>query len=341
MNRLSMWGRELLFGEVTVLLSLVVALLSTAARADVACGDTITKSTTLRANLSCAGPGLVIGANNVRLNLNGHTIAGPGLGDDESIVGVASQGHKNITIANGTIEGFHRGVVLSGIEDVTLSDLFFEGMVEDSVIVFGGRNVRIRNSSMLDPVREPGTGIFLASVENFDVSNVDVQSYFFGVLLDCAGPCDESQPDNKGVIRNSSFRHTSIGVLISSQTSSRTQAIITGNHFTQNNNAILSGPLDPGVRLTVSWNRIDTHSDIGIFLVDVVGSLIAGNWVRNSALCGIELVSDVFGSTDNKIVLNLASGNGTDLCHDEGSVGNLWRFNRCDTKVGDEIPECQ
>ena len=43
----------------------------------VSCGDTITRDTTLRHDLTdCVGNGLVIGADNIKLDLNGHTLDG-------------------------------------------------------------------------------------------------------------------------------------------------------------------------------------------------------------------------------------------------------------------------
>ena len=58
----------------------VLALASTAgASTDVSCGDTITTDTTLHHNLvNCPNNGLVIGADNVTLDLNYHRIDGDG-----------------------------------------------------------------------------------------------------------------------------------------------------------------------------------------------------------------------------------------------------------------------
>jgi hypothetical protein len=65
----------------------------------------IVASTTLTANVTnCPGNGLVIGAANVTLNLNGHTISGTGLG-----VGVLGT-YTGFTVTNGSIEGFATGV---------------------------------------------------------------------------------------------------------------------------------------------------------------------------------------------------------------------------------------
>ena len=65
---------------ITALVGAIFALAPGAAQAaDPACGDTITTDTTLHADLvNCPGDGLVIGANNITLNLNGHRSTGLG-----------------------------------------------------------------------------------------------------------------------------------------------------------------------------------------------------------------------------------------------------------------------
>ena len=66
---------------VTVILVLagVVALSGAEAASKVSCGDTITTDTTLHHNLvNCPNNGIIIGADNVTLDLNGHTIDGDG-----------------------------------------------------------------------------------------------------------------------------------------------------------------------------------------------------------------------------------------------------------------------
>jgi hypothetical protein len=70
-------------GTAIVALTLISGVMATPAMASVpplACGDTIVADTTLRADLlSCEGNGLVIGADGILLNLNGHVVAGNGV----------------------------------------------------------------------------------------------------------------------------------------------------------------------------------------------------------------------------------------------------------------------
>lgn len=79
----------------------------------VRCGSTITKSTTLTADLlDCPGTGLVVGADGITLDLGGHTISGTNADGGE---GIANDGHAGVQIRNGHISGFRfNGVGIRG-----------------------------------------------------------------------------------------------------------------------------------------------------------------------------------------------------------------------------------
>ncbi len=74
----------------------------------VSCGDTITQSVKLTADLHCSTTdGLDIGANHVTVDLGGHTIFGA-----SPYNGVADNGYPYETIKKGTIDGFAIAVYL-------------------------------------------------------------------------------------------------------------------------------------------------------------------------------------------------------------------------------------
>src|SRR4051794_22220946 len=80
-----------------------------------ACGSVVTKSTTLRADLAnCPANGLVIGADNLTLDLGGHTIDGNGTTEDAA--GVRLAGHHGVTVQGGTLRDFDYGVLLDGAD---------------------------------------------------------------------------------------------------------------------------------------------------------------------------------------------------------------------------------
>lgn len=92
-----------------------VATPASAAEA-VQCGDTITSSVTLTADLTCDGTGLVIGADNVVVDLGGHTVQGkPAL---------AATSVRDTTVRNGSLNGSIRDtVVLTGTDRTRFADV--------------------------------------------------------------------------------------------------------------------------------------------------------------------------------------------------------------------------
>src|SRR5690348_15511399 len=97
---------------------------SQALASQVNCGDTLTQSTKLDHDLvNCPGDGIVIGAHNITLDLNGHTIDGSGFPPGSSNGVDDSGGFDNVTIENGTITGFRNGVVFRNVDASTVSRL--------------------------------------------------------------------------------------------------------------------------------------------------------------------------------------------------------------------------
>ena len=85
------------------------------------CGTTVTTNVKLTQDLSCAGNGLVVGANGVTIDLNGHTIAGSG--PFRPFIGIAVSGWSNVTIRDGTVTMFRTGVTIVNSNHVKVKDL--------------------------------------------------------------------------------------------------------------------------------------------------------------------------------------------------------------------------
>jgi hypothetical protein len=78
------------------------------------CGQTITADTTLDSDLTkCSGPGITIGADDITLDLNGHTISGKAKGS--GVLNIA--GHDGVTIGGGSIRGFAGSIAIVGATD--------------------------------------------------------------------------------------------------------------------------------------------------------------------------------------------------------------------------------
>jgi parallel beta-helix repeat protein len=116
------------------------------ASAAVQCGAVLTSNTKLTSDLTCdaSGDALSIGAGSVTLNLNGHTITGPGA-YATPYAGVREAGHAKVRITNGKITGFQSAVVLDESTDAVVSKLNAYGNDQGINIAGGGRHVIERN----------------------------------------------------------------------------------------------------------------------------------------------------------------------------------------------------
>jgi parallel beta-helix repeat protein len=132
MKGVDMWSSPRYGKQMLVMLTLVAcfALLNVgqALATHVECGDTITEDTTLDSDLTNCHPyGVVIGADDITLDLGGHTIdgvlAGGDLGADGGIGIYNGGGYDDVTIQNGTVQGFTIGVVLVGATGNEVRDL--------------------------------------------------------------------------------------------------------------------------------------------------------------------------------------------------------------------------
>jgi parallel beta-helix repeat protein len=96
------------------------------------CGDTITGNTVLKQDLlNCPGNGITIGADNVVLDCQGHTINGTSTGDNYGIDN--SNGYSNVTIKNCVIKGFYMGMEFySDIESRGTGEVIINNNVSSS-----------------------------------------------------------------------------------------------------------------------------------------------------------------------------------------------------------------
>jgi hypothetical protein len=97
--------RTLFFISATLGLAAGLVPLSPVSAASETCGDVLTVDTILTEDA------LVIGADDVTLNLAGHTISVPGA-YATAFAGVRVAQQSGVTIETGTIAGFQTGVVL-------------------------------------------------------------------------------------------------------------------------------------------------------------------------------------------------------------------------------------
>ena len=108
----------------------------TAGEDPLACGDVITEDTVLESDLGpCTDDGLVVGADDITLDLGGHRIFGTDeVGDG---AGVLIDGRTGVTVRNGTISDFDGGVAVDGGEGNHLEDLVIENNIGSPATTWG------------------------------------------------------------------------------------------------------------------------------------------------------------------------------------------------------------
>jgi hypothetical protein len=122
------------YSTVVMALALVAAVFAsapaTASAQPLACGQVITEDTTLENDVTdCSGDGLVIGADGITLDLNGHTVSGaPCDTDCPANRGIDNTaGYDGVGVLNGTIRGFGYAVALVGADENSLDGLTVGG----------------------------------------------------------------------------------------------------------------------------------------------------------------------------------------------------------------------
>jgi hypothetical protein len=100
----------------------------------VQCGAVITQNTTLDSDLiGCPGKGIIIGADNITLDLNGHTVTGAGAASISSVIFEDAAldngaGYDDVTIVDGTVVNLRSvGVNLFGASGNVLRKLSIIG----------------------------------------------------------------------------------------------------------------------------------------------------------------------------------------------------------------------
>jgi len=124
----------------------------------ITCGATVTTDTTLTSDLlNCPDNGLVIGADGITLDLNGHTIRGDGapVGScpDDAVcdVGIANgTGHKDVTIKGGTVQRFDVGVLVLGASQNRIQRIRSANDSSFGMIVSNSTQSRIDHNSSVD-----------------------------------------------------------------------------------------------------------------------------------------------------------------------------------------------
>jgi len=309
----------------------------------VSCGQVLTQSTTLGNDLvDCLGDGLVVGADNITIDLNGHTIDGTGLG-----AGGRNEGFAFVTVRNGTIQEFDQGVLLGpGTQINVVEDLTAQNNQVAGVELAGaGSGNQVRDNTLL--ANSIGVSLIDGSTGNTVSGNTI------------------SGGGNRGIVLVASSGNTLLTNTISGTGDGGIDLSLASNNNRLEGN-VVSSTGDAGITVSDSdgnqllSNTSSDNSDAGISLSAANGGVVSGNGVRfnptgielngssgnrieannasNTTGSGIELVG---GSLDNDVLSNIANGNSGNGIYvaDEalGVPGNLLDGNTASGNGGDGI----
>jgi parallel beta-helix repeat protein len=300
-----------------VILALAVVALVASSGAAVAakkpkCGDTITTDTTLHKDLvDCPNNGIIIGADNVTLDLNGHLVDGDGTefaGCDPNAAicdsGVVNDGHDGVTVMHGRVREFGVGVLLgtttpgrvrhNRLLDISSSKNLFFGFVVAST----ARSV-VRESSGSNNIAPEGDGMGL-----FDAHHVRVLHNSF---RHNPGPNIHVGDSSDNVIKeNLIARNRGIAVLLEEADRNR----VRGNRFVRNGSSVV---VAPGGRNVIARNRV-LRGESGIGIEKGRGNLVARNVLVRPRRTGIYLALQhpPIGGAHNLIRRNVVRGSGGD-----------------------------
>ena len=224
----------------------------------VTCGETITTDTTLDSDLvDCPDNGIEIGADDITLDLHGHTIDGDGCpeGDDCRTVAINNgAGHDRVTVKGGSIREFSVGVLAIDARGLRLRRVSASRHHFVGIAVFASHETRIERSSFSGSGNQ---GIFVGGSDDTRIARDFVSDQPFG-----------------GIVTEDSDR-----------------TMITGNRVVRNGEAIVVGGDENRVAHNVIEDALECEDGCGFGITVQAGSrnVIAGNHVARAARNGISV----------------------------------------------------
>jgi parallel beta-helix repeat protein len=264
----------------------------------ISCGDTITADTTLHADLSnCPGDGLTIGADNITLDLNGHTIDGdaiPGVTDADA--GIRLAGHHGVALIGGTVQEFDTGVLLDAAPSNRLRGLT---VLRNAP----GRGIDLENHSDANDI-EANTSAsnaraaiaMVQSDHNLVRANTTRDNPAGGIIGHTASdnriehntsPVGVDQGSNDNVITGNSASGGEAGIAIDGD-----RNVATGNRVFKNGDDMRVSGNDNTVVANVIRDAVgceDNGCGAGIAVESGIGNLIAGNNIAGTRQEGMRL----------------------------------------------------
>jgi parallel beta-helix repeat protein len=273
------------------------------------CGTTVTADAVLASDLVCSGDGVVIGADNITIDLKLHALIGNGGAGELGIDNTA--GHDQVTVKNGRITNFPTAVNIYGAAENRISQLVIRGggilaqqcsscMVDgNSVVYSGGHGVTLEGDSAVatdnvvrvgqdEGMDLGGTGLTVTgnTVVGSDTTNE-------GILLD--------NVDSSTIAKNRLSRGT-----LSFQDDSNDNTVESNTIARANNEGILVY-ISNGNRFAL--NQVLGSSSEGFEVSSSAKTLLRRNVATGNLADGILVDGRSHGTMLER---NLADGNGAD-----------------------------
>ncbi len=258
----------------------------------VSCGQVITESTLVANDLiGCMGEGLVIGAPNIMLNLNGHSIVSGvnvALGQEDGLLaGVRNSGHANVVVKNGTIKNFGYGVrLLGGAKFNVVEEMTLVGNLIAGVELFDaddGRNGNIIRDNMFVGNGEKAIAIVSGSENSVVLNNTFEGNGGVAVYI---------EESNGHLVEGNDISGISPDPLIGADAG--IMLISSSDNVLLNNSIFDTG--DAGVSLAdgsnrnrIEGNTLVRGSDAGIAINDSDGNEVINNIAHQNGGAGIAL----------------------------------------------------
>lgn len=277
--------RQLFVVVVSVAAAALLLVGSASAKSNVTvfCGMTVTSNLKLTHNLDCSGVSghaLMIGADNVSINLAGHTITGD---ENSNDAGIFDDGWTHVTVSNGKIVNYGYGVELNLADGSVVQNLTLTGN-ETSLIDFGATGLRFQNNTIADSL---GGVILIETNSDLVTKNkVTDAEIAFGIFsMDSTPGSSVSNTFSKNSVDDAEFGFDSEGNIDSTTYS--------GNSVHDAEFGIAEGVQGSpsGNGALASGNKID-DVDAGIY-IDHEGSgsvTLEKNVVTNAYEVGIETI---------------------------------------------------
>ncbi len=264
--------------------------------AEPACGQVVTENMQLdRDLLGCPADGIVVAADDITIDLGGHTLTAAEQGSLSDSSGVRIEGHHRVTVENGSIHGFAFGVRLVRSHSNVLRSLSILGSPIAGISLELSNENAVERSSLAGPGPAVGGSIGVSirgGAGNF-VASSEIHSSAFGMLLGSTNyvPASENVVDGSYVHGNDKgirLVHMSIG------------------------NSFLRNTIEDNLRTGL---RVMSYSD---------RNLIQGNSISYNGMVGLAIAPDSDPNRFNRATANQLIGNRQDgLWVNQRSLGSV------------------